>query len=171
MIYTCTGEENIAHMWQDQYNSLLNSVKRIFSKQIMHDKLGTIPNKSKSILFTNSDLSNALKSFKRGKACGVDGLAAKYFYLCSQHYSCICISVIQWFYSARTSTNWFYENHHQKLNWIYQWEKNPAKYRLPWSLPHLNYLKCVYLKFNQFGFNNIIIIIYNICIAPYNTIL
>ena len=34
---------------------------------------------SKSILFTNSDLNSALKSFKRGKACGVDGLAAKHF--------------------------------------------------------------------------------------------
>ena len=79
MIDNCTGEENIAHMWQDHYNSLLNSVKGNSSKQVIHDKLGTIPSESKSILFTNSDLNNALKSLKRGKACGVDGLAAEHF--------------------------------------------------------------------------------------------
>ena len=55
MIDNCTGEENIAHMWQDHYNSLLNSVKGNSSKQVIHDKLGTIPSESKSILFTNSD--------------------------------------------------------------------------------------------------------------------
>ena len=76
MIDNSTGEENIAHMWQDHYNSLLNSVKGNSSKQVIHDKLGTIPSESKSILFTNSDLNSALKSLKRGKACGVDGLAA-----------------------------------------------------------------------------------------------
>ena len=76
MIDKCTGEANIAHMWQDHYNSLLNSVKGNSSKQVIYDKLGTIPSESKSILFTNSDLNSALKSLKRGKACGVDGLAA-----------------------------------------------------------------------------------------------
>ena len=44
------------------------------SKQIIHDKLGTIPSESQSILFKNSDLNSALKNLKRGKACGVDGL-------------------------------------------------------------------------------------------------
>ena len=41
--------------------------------------LCTIPNESKSILFTNSDLSSALKRLKKGEACGVDGLAAEHF--------------------------------------------------------------------------------------------
>ena len=76
MIDNCTGEENIAHMWQGHYNSLLNSVKGNSSKQVIHDMLGTIPCESKSILFTNSDLNSPLK---RGKACGVDGLAAEHF--------------------------------------------------------------------------------------------
>ena len=79
MIDNGTGEENIAHMWQDHYNSLLNSVKGNSSKQVIHDKLGTIPSEWKSIPFTNSDLNSALKSLKRGKACGVDGLAAEHF--------------------------------------------------------------------------------------------
>ena len=61
MIDNCTGEENIAHIWQDNYNSLLNSLKGNSSKQVIHDKLGTIPSESKSILFTNSDLNSALK--------------------------------------------------------------------------------------------------------------
>ena len=50
--------------------------QRQLPKQVIHDKLGTIPTKSKSILFTNSDLNIALKSLNRGKACGADGLAA-----------------------------------------------------------------------------------------------
>ena len=75
MIDNCTGEENIAHI----YNSFLNSVKSNSSKPVIHDKLGTIPSESKSILFTNSDLNSALKSLKGGKACGVDGLAAEHF--------------------------------------------------------------------------------------------
>ena len=73
MIDNCT--ENIAHMWQDHYNSHLNSVKGNSSEQVIHNKLGTIPSESKSIIFTNSDLNSALKSLKRGKACGADGLA------------------------------------------------------------------------------------------------
>ena len=68
MIDNCTGEENFAHMWQDHYNSLLNSVKGNTSKQVIYDMLGTRSSESKSILFTNSDLNNALKSLKRGKA-------------------------------------------------------------------------------------------------------
>ena len=67
MIDNCTGEEKIAQMWQDHYNSLLNSVKGNFSKQVIHDILGTIPSESKSILFTNSDLNSALKRVKRVK--------------------------------------------------------------------------------------------------------
>ena len=61
------------------YNSLLKSVKCNSSKHVIHDKLGTIPSESKSILCTNSDLNSALKFLKRGKACGVDGLAAEHF--------------------------------------------------------------------------------------------
>ena len=61
------------------YNSHLNSVKGNSSKQVIHDKFATIPSESKSILFTNSGLNSALKSLKRSKACGVDGLAAEHF--------------------------------------------------------------------------------------------
>ena len=92
MIDNCTGEENIAHMWQDHYNSLLNSVKGNSSKQVIHDKLGTIPSESKSILFTNSDLNSALKILKRGTSCGLMVLPQNilfmltvllmYFYIC-----------------------------------------------------------------------------------------
>ena len=49
MIDNYTGEENIAHMWQDHYNSFLNSVKGNSSKQVIHDKLGSSPSESKSI--------------------------------------------------------------------------------------------------------------------------
>ena len=66
MIDNYTGEENIAHMWQDHYNSFLNSAKGNSSKQVIHDKLGSSPSESKSILFTNSDLNNAFKKLKEG---------------------------------------------------------------------------------------------------------
>ena len=120
MIDNCTGEENIAHMWQDHCNSLLNSVKGNSSKQVIHDKLGTIPSESKSILFTNSDLNSALKSLKRGKACGVDGLAAAHGHLPTDFMKTAITEIPV----IKTTTD-------QSL----------------WSLPHLNYLKFVYLKF------------------------
>ena len=47
MIVNCTGEENISRMWQDHQNSLLNSVKGNSSKQLIQDKLGTIPGEFK----------------------------------------------------------------------------------------------------------------------------
>ena len=63
MIDNCTGEEIIAYiMWQGHYNSHLNSVKSNSSKQVIHDKLGTISSESKSIFFINSDLNSALKA-------------------------------------------------------------------------------------------------------------
>ena len=96
MIDNCTGEESIVHMWQDHYNSLLNSVKGNSSKQIIHDKLGTIASESKSILLINSDLNSALKSLKKSKACGVDGLAADHLFMLTAllMYCYLCYSMI-----------------------------------------------------------------------------
>ena len=77
MIDGCTGDKNIADMWQDHYKSILNSVKNTTHKKFVYDKLNTIH--SESILISASDIECALKSLKRGKSCGVDGLAAEHF--------------------------------------------------------------------------------------------
>ena len=150
MIDNCTGEENIAHMWQDHYNSLLNSVKGNSSNQVIHDKLGTIPSESKSILFTNSDLNSALKSLKRGKACSVDGLAAE---------NCIYAHSITHVFLSLLF-NAFIRHGHLPTDFMKTAivpiiknktgdtsDKKTTTDRSPWSLPHLNYLKFVYLKF------------------------
>ena len=68
MIYNCTGKENIAHMWQHHYNSLLNSVKGNSSKHLIQDRLVTIPGESKSIYFTIYDLKQCLNPLKDGQS-------------------------------------------------------------------------------------------------------
>ena len=65
-------------MWQIHYQSLLNSVKSTQHKASVKLETTNILNTSK-ILFTPIDISNAFKSLKLGKACGVDGVSAEHF--------------------------------------------------------------------------------------------
>ena len=74
----CVGEEEISNMWQIHYQSLLNSVESTQHKASVKLKTTNILNTSK-ISFTPIDISNAFKSLKLGKACGVDGVSAKHF--------------------------------------------------------------------------------------------
>ena len=64
-------------MWQDHYQSLLNSVKSLEHKTSVTSTLSSIENESIEIRLL--DIVNALKSVNKGKACGVDGLAAVHF--------------------------------------------------------------------------------------------
>ena len=64
-------------MWQDHYQSLLNSVKSLEHKTSVTSTLSSIENES--IEIRPLDIVNALKSVNKGKACGVDGLAAEHF--------------------------------------------------------------------------------------------
>ena len=79
MIDNCTDEESIAYMWQDHYNSLLNSVKGNSSKHLIRDRLSTITSESKSIYFAIYAWNSALRTLKKDKACSDDGLAAEHF--------------------------------------------------------------------------------------------
>ena len=63
-------------MWQDHYQSLLNSVKSLEHKTSVTNILNFIVNES--IEIRPFDIVNALKSVNKGTACGVDGLAAKH---------------------------------------------------------------------------------------------
>ena len=69
-----TGESEIAEMWQDHYKSILNSVKNSTRQQFVTNKL-----REESIMFSTEDINVALHSLKRGKSCGVDGLASEHF--------------------------------------------------------------------------------------------
>ena len=64
-------------MWQDHYQSLLNSVKSMEHKTSVTNTLSSIENES--IEIRPIDIVNALKSVNKGKACEVDGLAAEHF--------------------------------------------------------------------------------------------
>ena len=66
----CVGEEEISNMWQIHYHSLLNSVESTQHKASVKLETTNILNTSK-IPFTPIDISNAFKSLKLGKACGV----------------------------------------------------------------------------------------------------
>ena len=65
-------------MWQIHYQSLLSSVELTQHKASVKLETTNILNTSK-ITFTPSDISNAIKSFKLGKTCGVDGVSAEHF--------------------------------------------------------------------------------------------
>ena len=76
-INDCVGDTDICKMWQDHYQSLLNSVKSLEHKTSVTSTLSSIENES--IEIRPLDSVNALKSVNKGKACGVDGLAAEHF--------------------------------------------------------------------------------------------
>ena len=79
-INDCVGDADICKMWQDHYQSLLSSVKNLEHKTsvtTVTSKLSFIENGS--IEIRPLDIVNALKSVNKGKACGVDGLAAEHF--------------------------------------------------------------------------------------------
>ena len=74
----CVGEEEISNMWQIHYQSLLNSVESTQHKASVKLETTNILNTSK-VSFIPIDISNAFKSLKLGKACGVDGVSAEHF--------------------------------------------------------------------------------------------
>ena len=76
-INDCVGDTDTCKMWQDHYQSLLNSVKSLEHKTSITSTLSSIENES--IEIRPLDIVNALKSVNKGKACGVDGLAAEHF--------------------------------------------------------------------------------------------
>ena len=76
-INDCVEDTDICKMWQDHYQSLLNSVKNLEHKTSVTSTLSSIENES--IEIRPLDIVNALKSVNKGKACGVDGLAAEHF--------------------------------------------------------------------------------------------
>ena len=65
-------------MWQTHYQTLLNSVKTTEHKERVLIESSEASNSS-PITFTPIDISNAFKSLKIGKACGVDGVSAEHF--------------------------------------------------------------------------------------------
>ena len=76
-INDCVGDTDICKMWQDHYQFLLNSVKSMEHKTSVTNTLSFIENKS--IAIRPLDIVNALLLVNKGKACGVDGLAAEHF--------------------------------------------------------------------------------------------
>ena len=76
-INDCVGDTDTCKMWQDHYQSLLNSVKSLEHKTSVTNTLSSIENKS--IEIGPFEIVNALKTVNRGKACGVDGLAAEHY--------------------------------------------------------------------------------------------
>ena len=72
-----TGESIIAEMWQDHYTATLSSVKNSRFSETVNKQIAQID--TDSIKLPISNFSDALKSLKKGKAYGVNGLAAEHF--------------------------------------------------------------------------------------------
>ena len=64
-------------MWQDHYTVIQNTVQNSRYKKNVNEQIAQIGNDS--IKLTIYNISDALKSLKKGKACGVVGLAAEHF--------------------------------------------------------------------------------------------
>ena len=74
----CHGEKDIANMWGDHYETLLNCVKSDECKGKIIDFLSP-DNNIKNVVIQPCQVKEAMKSAKLGKACGHDGLAAEHF--------------------------------------------------------------------------------------------
>ena len=68
------GEEDVSKMWSDHFNQLYNSVSNDGAKNAFYDRLATINSPSVHIVSV-SDVINAIKNQKCGKAVGLDGIA------------------------------------------------------------------------------------------------
>ena len=68
-VNNCVGEENICKIWQTNYQTLLNSVKTTEHKELIET---SETSNSSQITSTPVDISNAFKSLKIRKACGVE---------------------------------------------------------------------------------------------------
>lgn len=68
------GEEDVSKMWSDHFNQLYNSVSNDGAKNAFYDRLATINSPSVHIISV-SDVINAIKNQKCGKAVGLDGIA------------------------------------------------------------------------------------------------
>ena len=72
------GDSNIAEMWKKHYESLLNCINDFTHKdemlQVMNDLCG-----SDLLVVNPTQVHSALKSSKRGKSSGLDGLASEHF--------------------------------------------------------------------------------------------
>ena len=78
-------------MWQDHYTAILNSVQNSRYKENVNGQIAQIG--TDSIKLTISNISDALKSLKKGKACDVDGLAAEH-YIYSHSISLVFLSLL-----------------------------------------------------------------------------
>ena len=96
-INDCVGDTDICKMWQDHYQSLLNSVKSLGHKTSVTSTLSSIENES--IEIRPLDIVNALKSVNKGKACGVDGLAAEHFIYADERIHVILSILFNFFFS------------------------------------------------------------------------
>ena len=74
----CHGEKDIANMWGDHYETVLNGFKSDECKGKVIDFIGADGNINNAVT-QPCQVNEALKSTKLGKACGHDGLVAEHF--------------------------------------------------------------------------------------------
>ena len=90
----CVGEEAIANMWRSHFEDVMNSVPSETHRDAVEEALQGELLASNPVLFAPVDIEKALNKVNRGKACGLDGIAAEHFIhahapndLCSSVYS------------------------------------------------------------------------------------
>ena len=87
----CVGSDKIAHMWQEHYKALLNSVNT--PKRPETADYSNATEVLSNITITPDQVSKGVKALKRGKCCGSDGIAAEHWIHASKGV-CVYLSLL-----------------------------------------------------------------------------
>jgi hypothetical protein len=81
-----SGNQNIANMWHTHYKELLNSSKNTASKPAVLRELESVSsdNFAYDLIFAPNDIQKAIKSLKKGKSAGKDGVASEHLIYSSE---------------------------------------------------------------------------------------
>ena len=94
----CRGEASISGMWRDHYKNVMNSVHNASAKPLLQSRICDLPQNNDQRI-NSDDVKEALRKAKKGKACGLDGLASEHFIYADE-----CLSVLlALFFSATVS--------------------------------------------------------------------
>ena len=84
-----SGTEAICHMWKTHYQGLLNSSSDMSKRSEVLCALDQYDRSDIIERITPSDVGRAIKSVKKGKTCGPDGLSGEHLVYCNDKLNCL----------------------------------------------------------------------------------
>jgi hypothetical protein len=74
-----TGTANVCNLWHNHFKGLLNSSTDVSNKECVLDKIKSKCSLIDEHVISLSEISDAIKELKKGKAPGLDGLSSEHF--------------------------------------------------------------------------------------------